>query len=1039
MDFLTTQTGYEFVYRKGVLNTGEKVTLELKEATAEQVLDALLKSRGYDYEIVDQVVVIRKGAAVYAPEIPRHVRVLQGTVKDCGGRPLPGVTVRIKGTTLGVATDQNGGYRLELPADKEIRILFSFVGMQEQERVVRDQKVLDVILKEEIAEMEEVIVTGYSTRKVSEMTGAVQQFRGKDIVQSATGGNLMNALKGHTTGLQITGSDGTPGKDGALLLRGLGTFYGNDDGSGSSSTPLIVIDGVITDYTSISGVISPSDIADITVLKDAGSAAIYGTRGANGVILVTTKRGSGEAGKTVVTYDSYIAFNVAKPSPDILSADEFRRSRRGTDYGADTDWYGLITRDVAYDTNQYISIDGSTKNGFYGASFNYKSANGLDIVSGREEFGGRFSMEQRVLENRLQFNGSLSARRVNETWGNDGFFDRALTMNPTMPVYNADGSYYQPTSPTGATNPVAELALRDNNGQRMYLLGTAEAKLNILQTEKHLLNTTLSYSLHYNDMKQQYYASSAGSESYWNGYKGRAEMKYQKWYTNRLEWLGNYALNLGDHNIKAVVGYTYEKSIWEQIGGSNNDFSFDNTKYWDLGSGSYLKDGLASLYSGRSESTLIGFFGRLNYNWKDMLFASASLRYEGSSKFGANQKWGYFPAASLAWEMMEMGFMKNTRKVLTSLKPRVSFGITGRSDFDAYKSLSTYNTNGSYLFDGRWVTGYAPSSNANPDLAWEKSVAINLGVDFVLWNRLRGSVEYFDRSSKDLLYTYTAPQPPFVYSTILVNVGTTKNTGIEVSLDGDILTKTAVKWTSGINYSYGKTQLTKLSNDIYKASYLDLYLKPGTGSSEYFFRVQEGGEIGQFYGYEYAGVDENGNMLILNDKDEQIPISQADAKYKRYIGNGAPKHFLSWSNNLTWKNFDLSVFFRGTFGFDVFNMRKYGMGLQGCGTDNVLRSAYLEDKNIRTGGGVISSYFLEDGSFIKLENVTLGYNFTPKNRKLLDNMRIYLSAKNLFTLTGYSGNDPSIIDVNGIQPGVDSNSAYPTATQLSLGVTLRFK
>lgn len=226
---------------------------------------------------------------------------------------------------------------------------------------------------------------------------------------------------------------------------------------------------------------------------------------------------------------------------------------------------------------------------------------------------------------------------------------------------------------------------------------------------------------------------------------------------------------------------------------------------------------------------------------------------------------------------------------------------------------------------------------------------------------------------------------------------------------------------------------------IYKASYLDLYLKPGTGSSEYFFRVQEGGEIGQFYGYEYAGVDENGNMLILNDKDEQIPISQADAKYKRYIGNGAPKHFLSWSNNLTWRNFDLSVFFRGTFGFDVFNMRKYGMGLQGCGTDNVLRSAYLEDKNIRTGGGVISSYFLEDGSFIKLENVTLGYNFTPKNRKLLDNMRIYLSAKNLFTLTGYSGNDPSIIDVNGIQPGVDSNSAYPTATQLSLGVTLRFK
>lgn len=953
---------------------------------------------------------------------------VQGKVTDATGEGLIGASVLVKGTTSGVITDIDGNYVL-LNVNPDAILIFYYVGYQTQELNVSGRNKIDVVLHDDQQVLEEVVVVGYGSLSKKEVSSSIVQVDKKNFNLGAMN-NPMEMVSGKVAGLNVnTQAAANPNSSSSLQVRGATSVS-------ASNSPLIVIDGVAGgDIRNIAA----QDIESITVLKDAGSAAIYGTRGANGVILVTTKRGSGEAGKTVVTYDSYIAFNVAKPSPDILSADEFRRSRRGTDYGADTDWYGLITRDVAYDTNQYISIDGSTKNGFYGASFNYKSANGLDIVSGREEFGGRFSMEQRVLENRLQFNGSLSARRVNETWGNDGFFDRALTMNPTMPVYNADGSYYQPTSPTGATNPVAELALRDNNGQRMYLLGTAEAKLNILQTEKHLLNTTLSYSLHYNDMKQQYYASSAGSESYWNGYKGRAEMKYQKWYTNRLEWLGNYALNLGDHNIKAVVGYTYEKSIWEQIGGSNNDFSFDNTKYWDLGSGSYLKDGLASLYSGRSESTLIGFFGRLNYNWKDMLFASASLRYEGSSKFGANQKWGYFPAASLAWEMMEMGFMKNTRKVLTSLKPRVSFGITGRSDFDAYKSLSTYNTNGSYLFDGRWVTGYAPSSNANPDLAWEKSVAINLGVDFVLWNRLRGSVEYFDRSSKDLLYTYTAPQPPFVYSTILVNVGTTKNTGIEVSLDGDILTKTAVKWTSGINYSYGKTKLTKLSNDIYKASYLDLYLKPGTGSSEYFFRVQEGGEIGQFYGYEYAGVDENGNMLILNDKDEQIPISQADAKYKRYIGNGAPKHFLSWSNNLTWRNFDLSVFFRGTFGFDVFNMRKYGMGLQGCGTDNVLRSAYLEDKNIRTGGGVISSYFLEDGSFIKLENVTLGYNFTPKNRKLLDNMRIYLSAKNLFTLTGYSGNDPSIIDVNGIQPGVDSNSAYPTATQLSLGVTLRFK
>lgn len=951
--------------------------------------------------------------------------VVKGHVEDAAGSII-GASVVEKGNAKNASvTDLEGNFTIKV--NKGSQLLVTYIGYKPREVAAAPN--VNVVLEEDISSLNEIVVVGYGSLSKKEVSSSIVQVDKKDFNLGAMN-NPMEMVAGRVAGLNVsTQAAANPNSSSSLQVRGATSVS-------AGNGPLIVIDGVAGgDIRNIAA----QDIESITVLKDAGSAAIYGTRGANGVVLVTTKKGSGQPGETVVTYDSYVALNMAKPRPDILSADEFRRSRRGTDYGFDTDWYGLITRGAAYDTNQYISIDGGTKNGYYGASFNYKRANGLDIASWREEFGARFVIEQRALKNRLQLNGSLSGRRVNEDWGNDGFFDRALSMNPTMPVRNDDGSFYQPTSPTDATNPVAELELRKNNGQRLYVLGTAEAKLNILQGRYHVLNTTLSYSLHYNDLKQQYYAPSNSSESFWNGYKGRAEMKYQKWYTNRLEWIANYTLSLGDHTLKAVAGYNYEKSIWEQIGGSNNNFSFDKTLYWDIGSGSYLKDGLASLYSGRSESTLIGFFGRLNYNWKDMLFASASLRYEGSSKFGINHKWGYFPAASLAWEMTGAGFMKNLRQTVTSLKPRVSFGITGRSDFDAYRSIATYNTNRSYYFDGKWVTGYAPSSNANPNLSWEKSVAVNAGIDFVLWNRLRGSVEYFDRRSQDLLYTYTAPQPPFVYSSILVNVGTTKNTGVEVSLDGDILTKTPLKWTSGINYSYGTTRLTKLSNNMYKASYLDLYLKPGSGTSEYFFRVQEGGRIGQFFGYEYAGVDENGNMLILNDKNEKIPVAQADAKYKRYIGNGAPEHFLSWTNSLTYKNFDLSVFFTGAFGFDIFNMRKYGMGLSGSGTENVLRSAYLKDKYIKSSGGVISSYFLEDGSFFKLDNVTLGYNFKTKKESLLSSLRVYLSAKNLFTLTGYTGNDPSIVDMNGISPGVDNSSAYPTATQISLGVTMRFK
>ena len=952
---------------------------------------------------------------------------VKGTVKDATGEPIIGANVMVKGTSNGTITDIDGNYSIS-GANSSSVLVFTFIGYKSQEVACKGQHEINVVLAEDSQTLDEVVVVGYGSLSKKELSSSIVQVDKSEFQQGAMN-NPMEMLTGKVAGLNVNNTaSANPNSGSSLQIRGATSITASND-------PLIVIDGIAGgDIRNLSS----QDIESMTVLKDAASAAIYGTRGANGVILITTKKGVSEPGTAKVTYDSWFGVNFANSGPDILSPDEFRRSRRGTDYGASTDWYGLLLRDFSYDNNQYISIDGSTKNGYYGASFNYKNATGIDLKSAREEYGGRFVIEQRVIDNRLQLNGSLNARRVNETWGNDGMFDTALSMNPTMPLYDDNGNYYQPSSPTDARNPVAELRDIDNNGQRMYVLGTAEAKLNILRSEKQTLNTSLSYSLHYNDLKQQYFTPSTSGESYWNGYKGRAEVTYQKWYTQRLEWLANYALDIQDHSIKAVAGYTYENTRWERLQASNNDFAYDNIKWHDLGSGSYLADGKAKMATGQSVAKLIGTFGRINYNWKDLIMASASIRYEGSTKFGKNHKWGAFPSASLAWEIANMNFMKNISKVVKSLKPRISYGVTGRSDFDSYLSLATYSTKGSYFMNGEWVKGYAPSVNANPELGWEKSVSVNVGIDFVLWNRLRGAIDWFDRQSKDLLYNYTAPQPPFVYNSILVNVGTTQNRGVELSIDGDIFKGTKVEWTSGINYSYGTTKLKTLSNSMYQASYVELYQKPGVGTSEYFFRVQEGGKVGQFYGYEYAGV-EDGKMLIYTDEGEKVPVSEADVKYKRYIGNGTPTSFLSWNNTLRYKNFDLNIFFRGAFGFDIFNMRKYGMGLQGAGTDNVLRDAYLKDKDIVTGGGVISSFFLEKGDYFKLENVTLGYNFTPKPNKILNSMRVFVSAKNLFTLTGYSGNDPSVVSVNGLEPGVDSNSAYPTATQVSLGLTLRFK
>lgn len=950
---------------------------------------------------------------------------IKGHVKDDTGEGIIGASIVVKGTQGGTVTDFDGNFSLQ--CQPGATLVISYIGFTPQEVKAKDG--LDITLREDVAQLNEVVVVGYGSMAKKEISSSVVQVSKEQFNQGAAS-DPMALIAGKVTGLNVAAtSDADPNAMTDIQVRGAGSLI-------ASNGPLVVIDGIAGgDLRNI----ATQDVESITVLKDAGSAAIYGTRGANGVILVTTKKGSGTQGVTNITYDSYVGMNFAKGKPEILSTDEFRRSRRGQDYGADTNWWDEITRKSSYTLNQYLSIDSSTKNGYFGASVNYKSGNGLDIVSKREEYGARFVGEQRVLGGYVQLNTSLSYRKVKEDWGNSGLFDTALTMNPTIPVKNPDGTYYQPTSPSGIHNPVNDLKNNVNNGDRNYVLGNFDVKLNILQTEKHVLNTSLSYALQYNDLKSNYYTPTTSSASYWDGYAGSANIKNERWRTNRIEWLGNYTLTLRRHQLRAVIGYSWERSNYETDYQENAGFVYDTLSYWGIGNGTYLKDGKANMYAGTTESTLIGFFGRLNYNFNDMLYVAASLRHEGSTKFGVNKKWGTFPSVSLAWEAIETPWLKEKLNMFQSLKPRISYGVTGRSDFSPYQSMPTYGAYGQYFINGQWINGYAPTLNANPDLAWEKSTAFNIGLDFVtLKGRLRGSIEYFDRRSKDLLYNYKAPQPPFIYSTILVNVGTTKNTGVEVSLDYDAIKNKNFQWTTGINWSTGSTELSKLSGDSYQMSWLDLYQKPGLGTSEYFFRVEEGGKMGQFYGYEHAGLDENGLLMVYDNDGVARPASQADPSWKREIGNGAPKHFLSWSNTLRYKNWDMSLLFRGAFGHKIFNMRKYGMGLQGCGTDNVLRTAYTDYADVKSGGSIISSYFLENGNYFKLDNVTLGYSFTPRNRKLLESVRVYLSAKNLFTLTAYEGNDPSIVQSNGITPGVDTNSAYPQATNVTLGVTVRF-
>lgn len=956
---------------------------------------------------------------------------VSGTVTDPVGEVLIGVSVSVKGDqTKGAATDIDGMYTINnVPSDATL--VFSYVGFQSIEEPIKGRTTVDVTMHEDQELLDEVVVIGYGTLQKKEVSSSIVQVNSDDFMKGAVN-SPMEMLTGKVAGLNVSSTSAMDPNGGASLqVRGATSLSVTNE-------PLVVIDGVPGGDIKT---LAPQDIESISVLKDASSAAIYGTRGANGVILVTTKKGSGEAGKAIVTYDSYVAMGFAKGKPEFLNPWEFRLSRRGADYGYSTDWYDMITRKTAYDTNQYIGIEGALNGGgYYTASINYKSANGLDIKSKREEFGGRAAVSVNTLDNHLKFTMTLNARKSNEQYKWGDYFDRALTINPTMPVYNPDGTFYQPTDVTNASNPVTMMTVPTNEGVHHYILGTADLKYNIWSNDHNTLSTTLSYSYNFGDWKNNQYNPSDSNDSYWNGYAGMARIYYEKSWTNRLEWIGNYNYNDDNNSVGVVVGYSWERSDYENMAEQNYNFAFDGMLWNNIGAGTYLGEGRANMSSYKRQSNLIGFFGRVNYSWKSMIIASASVRHEGSSKFGTGRKWGTFPAFSVAWEMAQAPFLRDYVQVVQSLKPRISYGQTGRSDFNPYQSISTYGTSNGYLMDGQWVTGYRPSRNSNDLLGWEKLISWNIGVDFMLWNRLYGSIEYFDRQSKDLLYNYNAPQPPYVYDKILVNVGTIKNTGVEIALNGDIIVNQPLTWNMGINYSYSTAKVTKLSNDIYQSTYFDIGPNQGVGSTETPFRIEQGSKVGEFFGFEYAGVDpETHRMLVYNKDNEIIPVGSATDEDKRYIGNGAPQHFLTWTNSLKWKGFDLSIMFTGAFDFDIYNSRRYGSGLKGS-AGNVLRTAYTKDVDLWESPGHWTSYFLEKGDYFKLENITLGYTFPLKNRKLLDSLRIYLSAKNVFTLTKYTGTDPSAVTSTGIDyVGIDQTSAYPQATQLSFGVTLRFR
>ncbi len=950
-------------------------------------------------------------------------------VDSSNSQPVPGVTVLVKGTTTGTITDFDGNFTVK--TSEGTPLIFSFIGYTTQE--LPAAKGMSVSLAPDNQELEDVVVIGYGTQRKGDVTSAITSVKSEDFVK----GNINNAadlVKGKVAGLTITNGSGDPSSSAAIRLRGVISLNG-------SNTPLVLVDGIEGSLTTV----SPEDIESIDVLKDASAAAIYGTRGAAGVIIITTKQGKRDA-ETTVNYSGYASWSGFANTLDMMDGDDVRAGLTDfKDKGYDTDWLDAITR-TAFTHNHDVSISGGTKKTSYDASFSYRDQNGVFINTYAKEMRFTGGLAHWFCNDilKLQFN-------IVKRWHENGPVDaagsyvyrNAIMRNPTEPIYNEDGSYYEDMSINYYMNPVA--LLKEKTGE--YKTETTRLTGNVTVEPIKGWQTNLMLSTdRYNAHDEGYYTSKYYDQIL-NGHTGYAYHSYDYSKTDNLEITSNYKHTWNDdHRFDALIGYSYQYDMAEGFNANNTDFSSDYFEYNNIGVGGYLKKGKAGMGSYKNDSKLIGFFGRVSYGYADRYNLLVSLRREGSSKFGENNKWGNFPSASLGWTISNEGFMDNVDWV-SNLKLRAGFGVTGVIPNDSYISLTRWALGNTYYYDnGEWKQALVIASNPNPDLKWEVSKEVNVGLDFsFLKGRVGGSVDFYNKNTSDMLWEYDVPTPPNLYSTTLANVGEMRNRGIEVALNGTPFERQdGVTWKTTVTMAWNSNKLVSLSNDLYETAnqHDEAYL--GEPVDRPTQRIEVGKALGQWYGCHTSGLSENGMWLIQNQEtgeyEEFTQNMQTEDKYHTYLGNAIPKMNLGWSNYVAFKGFDLNLQFTGQFGFKILNEARVYYENNAC-TYNRLKDA-AKPKN----GYVLSvaqkqsfnDYYLEDGDFLKLTSATLGYTVPLQENKYIKNIYVYASGNNLFTITGYSGLDPELKNDDPLNSGIDRRDKYPTLRTFTLGAKFTF-
>ena len=1019
LELIESQTDFHFFYNSKLVDINQVISVDIKDKDVFTTLDHIFKNSNIRYKIVGKDVIL----SVKGSKSDQDEKTVTGTVVDEAGEPIIGANIVEKGKANGTMSDLNGHFSIVVSSDAVLQI--SYIGFSLHEEAVKNKNVLQVIMKEDTQKLDEVVVVGYGSVDKKELTSAVTAVSSKDFLQGAFTSPL-SMIDGKVSGVNVSNAAAAdPNSSPNIQMRGASSIE-------AGNSPLVIIDGMPgADLRSVAN----QDIESITILKDGSAAAIYGSRAANGVILVQTKKG--KAGKVSISYDGYIDHDMVANQPKVLSVDEFLAHERDVDFGHRVDWYDKLLNKSNLGQSHYLAVSGGSENLTFRASANYKKKDGLDIASSRKEYGVRMGFTAKTLEGLLEIQGNLSTRVINVDYG---VFQQAVKLNPTHPLMDEkDPSKYSTLYGFDTYNPVGWLKDKEDGGDRQFSLADFKMKLNILPT----LNTELSLARQGQEYFKRIYVNSNHKESIDNMRSGRGTLQEENYTDYTLEWIGNYFTTIDKHTIKLMAGYSYQEFNHRSFSSENANFPSDAMSYNNLEAGDWnMAAGRLGVSSLKEKEKTIGFPARLIYNYDDTYYLTASVRYEGNSKFGANHKWGWFPSVSAAWGISQEAFMQDI-SWLNDLKLRAGYGVTGNQDgLKPYKSLELYQPYGTYYNGGGTSTSFRITQNPNPDLKWESTAMFNIGVDFQLFNgRLGGTVEYYSKKTSDMLYDYAVPTPTYVYKKIAANVGDMSNKGIEVMLNLDVIRNKSFNWNTSINLSHNKNEITKLSNDLFSTSRVyvgDPWIRGASGVTSHV--VEEGYPVGQFFMLKCNGIDENGKF-IMEDVNKDGQISDDD---RTYVGDSQPDLTFGWNNTFTWKNWDASFFLRGQIGGKLLNNPRaaYGNNTYVAGA-NAMKG---DDLMLLRENSRVSSYYLENASFARLDNMSIGYTFNTKKIDWLDKARIYVAAQNLFVITSYSGLDPEVelfrgeaSDTDaGLSPGIEPRNYMPKARSFTFGVNLSF-